>query len=232
MQSPSVARQTGRLALLSSLIGALAVACLIAALLAPTPSAHTMRRETDYFRWQDTGVILQALVMVPVTLGLFRVRAQHHADASPLWAAWGVAAQASLAISSMLIFSGTVADMLYMAPLGLVGVWVLAVSGRAQSYASPAIVWTGRVAGFGLILVGVGFLIYGLFVAPAIFLRPLSNAEIDAQSLTTSNLIAHIFMAVGTLLGRVVYPIWAFLLGRALLRVGDRDSGIPGHVPT
>lgn len=221
MPTQSVARDTGRLALLSSLIGVVAVACLIAALVAPTPSAHSMRRETDFFRWQDAGVILQALVMVPVTLGLYRLASRSHDAGSRLWVGIGILAQIMLAISASLIFTGTVADMLYMAPLGLVGFWLLAVSRRWLPDPSPMLVWSGRIAGFGLLLMGVGFLIYGSFVAPAIFLRPLTNAEIDAQSLTTPNLVAHICMAAGTLLGRVGYPLWAFLLGRALLQLSD-----------
>lgn len=57
---------------------------------------------------------------------------------------------------------------------------------------------------------------YGVFVAPAVFIRPLSHAEIDAQSLTTPNLIAHICTAAGTLLGQFIYPIWTIVLRRRM----------------
>lgn len=110
--------------------------------------------------------------------------------------------------------------MLYMAPIGLVGIWLLLVNKKDDTLFSRAIVWAGTIAGLGLLLVGIGFVVYGSFVAPEVFTRPLTNAEIDAQSLTTPNLIAHICMAVGTLLGRVVYPIWTIALGLRAVRVG------------
>ena len=230
MPSRWAARYTARLTVLSGLIGLVAVGCLIAALFAPTPSAHSMRRETNFFRWQDAGVILQALLMVPVTLGLYRLSTEARGLGNRLLAGLGVIAQIMLVICSSLIFTGTAADMLYMAPLGLVGIWLLAVSGGPS--VSRSVVWTGRIAGFGLLLIGIGFLIYGAFVAPAIFLRPLTNAEIDAQSLTTPNLVAHICMALGTLLGRLGYPIWALLMGRALLHSRDRAATVTDPLPT
>lgn len=211
-------RRTGRFALLSGVIGLVALAFLIAALLAPTPSPDTMRRETDFFRWQDAGVILQAITMIPVTLGIYHLTREQDRTWSRASLALGLFAQVSLVISSALIFTHTTSDMLYMGPVGLVGLWLLAVNRSCYAFLSKRLVWTGRVAGMGLLIIGVGFLTYGLFVAPAVFVRPLSNAEIDAQSLTLANLIAHICIAAGTLLGRLVYPFWALLFGRRLLK--------------
>jgi hypothetical protein len=217
MEKSYMERRTGRFALLSGVIGLIAVAFLIAALLAPTPSPDTMRRETDFFRWQDAGVILQAITMIPVTLGIYHLTREQDRNRSRACLELGLFAQASLVITSCLIFTHTTSDMLYMGPVGLVGLWLLLVNRGGAAFLSRQLVWTGRVAGTGLLIIGVGFLIYGFLVAPAVFVGPLSNAEIDAQSLTLANLIAHIFIALGTLLGRLVYPIWALLLGRRLL---------------
>ena len=130
----------------------------------------------------------------------------------------GLFGQITLIVAAGLLFAGTVSDMLYMAPVGIVGLWLLLINRRNDALFSRTIVWTGRVAGLGLLLIGAGFIIYGAFVAPAVFVRPLSNAEIDAQSLTTPNLIAHICMAAGTLLGRLIYPIWVIVLGRRMVQ--------------
>jgi hypothetical protein len=227
MQVQDASRRTWKFALVSGVLGLLAVGLLIAALAAPTPSPQTMRRETNLFLLQDAGVILQALAMIPVTIGLYRLSLSQNATRSRNCLLLGLIAQSALITTSGLIFSDTVSDMLYMAPIGLVGLWLLMVSHR-DSMLSSGVIWTGRIAGFGLLLVGLGFVLYGIFVAPAIFLRPLSTAEVDAQTLTLPNLIAHVCLGAGTLLGRLVYPVWALLLGLNL----SRRSTLPTTQPT
>jgi hypothetical protein len=217
-------QRIGRLALFSGAIGILAVGLLIAALAAPTPSPASMRRETTLFAWQNAAVILQALGMIPVTLGLHHLGKFETGVGRPVNVALGLIAQLMLIVTSALLFTDTVSDMLYMAPVGLVGLWLLAINRRSDRLFSRGLVWTGRVAGAGLMTVGVGFVIYGVFVAPAVFIRPLSAAEIDAQSLTLANLVAHICMAAGTLFGRIVYPAWTIFLGLRFLGNGARPT--------
>ena len=223
MHLSSATNRTAKLALLSGVIGLVAFAFLIAALAAPPPAPDSLRRETQLFRWQDAGVILQALTMVPVTLGIYRLTAMRSPEWSRLCVTLGLFAQAALIVSSALIFTNTTSDMFYMAPVGLVGVWLLLVNRKQDGIVSTAVAWTGRVAGFGLLLIGAGFVLYGIFVAPSVFIGPLSNAEIESQSWTQANIIAHIGMAAGTLLGRAVYPVWAILLGRHLLKIGGAN---------
>lgn len=212
-------RRTGEIALVSGVLGILAVGLLVAALVAPTPAPGTMRRATSFFAWQNGFVVLQALSMIPVTLGLFRATSQTNPDGRLLAVSVGLLAQIALIPSAGLLITGTVSDMLYMAPIGLVGLWLLLINKRDGELFTPGIVWAGRIAGFGLLLIGVGFMIYGIFVAPAVFIRPLTDAELDAQSLTTANLIAHVCMAAGTLLGRLLYPIWIVVLGRRMIQL-------------
>jgi hypothetical protein len=219
MPSTDITRRTGYFAILAGIIGLVAVGLLIAALAAPTPSPDTMRRETNFFLWQDAGVILQALAMIPLTLGIYQLSVEPGGNRHRNTLALGLLAQAGLVLTSGLIFTGTASDMLYMAPMGLVGLWLLLVCRNRDGLMSSRLAWLGRVAGFGLILIGLGFLIYGILVAPAIFVRPLTSAEIDAQTLTPANLVSHLLLAAGTLLGRVIYPLWAILLGRSLLRM-------------
>ena len=211
-------RRTGRIALVSGLLGLLGVGLLIAALVAPTPAPDSMRRSTSLFAWQNAVVVLQALMMIPVILGLFRATSQSKPNRGLSVVSIGIFGQLALIVAAGLLFTGAVSDMLYMAPIGLVGLWLLLINTRDDELFSRGITWTGRVAGIGLLLIGIGFMIYGVFVAPAVFLRPLSNPELDAQSLTTPNLIAHICMAAGTFLGRLIYPIWAIVLGRRMIQ--------------
>ena len=108
-----------------------------------------------------------------------------------------------------------------MAPIGLVGLWLLRFNRRDDALTSRALALSGRIAGIGLCAIGLGFVIYGLTVAPAVFIRPLAPDEIDAQSLTPGNLVAHILMAAGTLIGRTIYPFWTIALGRGVMKLEE-----------
>lgn len=211
-------RRTGQMALVSGVVGLLGVGLLIAALAAPTPEPNTMRRATSLFAWQNVAVLLQAVTMIPVTLGLFRT-SRAKPDAKFMAVSIGLVGQIALILTAGLLLTGTVSDMLYMGPIGIVGFWLLLINKPDDELFSRRIARTGRIAGLGLLIIGIGFVIYGIFVAPAVFIRPLTNAELDAQSLTTPNLIAHVCMAIGTLLGRLIYPIWAIILGRRMVKL-------------
>ena len=219
MQSPN-AHRVGQWALFSGVIGAIAAGLLIAALAAPTPSPGSMRRETSLFAWQNAGVILQALGMIPVMLGLHAL-SLNKSNGPTCNLRLGLFAQISLIVTSALLFTGIVSDMLYMAPIGLVGLWLLRFNRRDDALTSRALALSGRIAGVGLCAIGLGFVIYGLTVAPAVFIRPLAPAEIDAQSLTPGNLVAHILMAAGTLIGRTIYPFWTIALGRGVMKLEE-----------
>src|SRR5258706_15119740 len=183
MPTASMQRLPGWAAIFSAVAGLVGFGLLVAALTAPTPSPERLRRYPDLFRWQDAGVLLQALAMIPVTLAL-------HAAARPArkWglatAALGVLAQALLVVVLLLRFANITSDMLYMLPQGFVGLWLVIVNWRPAGSLSRGLARTGKIAGLGLLVVGIGFLIYGVLVAPKGFAGPLTNAEIDAQAWT------------------------------------------------
>jgi hypothetical protein len=124
----------------------------------------------------------------------------------------------------LLRFANVTSDMLYMLPQGLVGVWLVVVNWRPAAPLSKGLARAGKIAGLGLSVIGVGFLIYAVLVAPIVFERPLTNAEADAQTWTLPNVIAHVCLALGMLIGRAVYPVWTLLLGRRLLRQSFGDD--------
>jgi hypothetical protein len=211
-------RRLGLLVIASSIIAIAGFAVLAAALAAPPPAPGTLRRSEDLFRWQDGVVLVQALMMFPVSLGLRSLwPAQVGGTRSPLILA-GLLSQAALAGVLLIRFADLTADLVYMIPQGLVGAWVIAFNVQTRGMLNKWVRWLGMIAGFGLLLVGAGALIYGVFVAPEMFVRPLTDAEIDAQTWTQPNIIAHICMAAGTLLGRALYPVWLLILGIILLR--------------
>jgi hypothetical protein len=209
----------GCAALFAAGAGIIGFGFLIAALVAPTPSPTTLRRYADLFRWQDAGVLLQALAMVPVVLDLRRDRLQYTPGSIDKVRMLGLVGQSALALVLILRFANVTSDMTYMLPQGVVGLWIIAVSQASTVGPSRLLVATGWAAGVGLLVVALGFIIYGALVAPTALLRPLSTAEIDAQALTTPNIIAHICLAIGTLLGRALYPLWTLVLAVSILKI-------------
>jgi hypothetical protein len=207
----------GWLAILAGVLGFVGFGLLVAALAAPPPAPETLRRSEDLFRWQDGGLLLQTLTMIPLTLGL---HAWAFPNAIPIRhpiTALGLASQLALALILLLRFANVTSDMLYMIPQGFVGLWLALFNTVRPASMPKATSWVGIVAGAGLVVVGVGALTYAALVAPRMFIGPLTDVEIDAQSWTMPNVVAHICMAAGTLLGRAIFPIWLLLAGKRLL---------------
>ncbi len=225
MPTAAMQRLCGWSAILAALAGFVGFGFLVAALLAPTPSPETLRRYPDLFRFQDAGVLLQAMAMIPVTL-VVGVPTQRTWRSFP--AVLGIVAQAALVVLLLLRFANVTSDMLYMLPQGVVGVWLLVANRKPSDLLAGGLARTGLIAGLGLLIVGAGFLIYGALVAPGVFAGPLTNAEIDAQAWTPANVIAHLCLALGTVVGRFAYPVWTLLLARNLLRRGPTAGPIRG----
>jgi hypothetical protein len=213
-----VNRAGGWLAIASGLLGALAFGLLLAALIVPQPNSNTTRRFETLFLWQDGAVILQTVLMVALTLSLHALIRSQSARWSRIWVGFGLLAQTLLLLSLLLLFAGVSSDMLYMAPQGLLGVWLIVTNALLAGVLGRSVRVTGQLAGLGLSVIGLGFLTFALFVAPAVLTGPLTSAQIDALPWNTPNQIAHIGMMVGTLVGLTTYPIWTLLLGRTLLR--------------
>lgn len=210
-------RLAGWAAVFAGVVGVVAFGLLVAALAAPTPSATSLRRDVTLFQWQDAVVLLQALAMIPVVLGVYTLLRTQGRGPGQATVVLGLGAQALLALAILLQFAKLSSDMLYMLPQGLVGLWLVVVNWRPPPQLSKGLARTGFVAGVGLLVIGVGTLIHVILVAPKELTSLLTDAEIDAQTWTTPNVVAHICLAVGTI-GRAVYPVWTLLLARNLLR--------------
>ena len=208
-------RLSGWATLLSGIAGLFCFVFLILALSAPPPEAGTLRRESSWFLWQDWALIAQSLLLLPMIISMGKTNS--HDRKIGLASRVGITGQLLVVLTTVLIFPGVTADMLYMAPMGLVGWWLLLVRRGPDVQSSRGQRILGLAAGIGLLSICAGFLVYAALVEPRIILRPLTTVELDAATWTPANILAHVGMAIGTLIGRSTYPIWTVLAGLSLL---------------
>jgi hypothetical protein len=210
-------RLAGRLAIVSGVAGMAAFACLIA-FLVMRPSeggqaAHMLLRN------HDAGVILQSLCLIPFALALDAIARQHSPGASRVMVAAAVTFLSLVVVLMLLSFVEVVADVLYMIPQGAVGGWLIAVCWHNANGLPRGLRRLGIVAGVGLILISIFTIGYALYVDPAILHGPISDDDPTPPGTDRANGIVHIVLAIGTLVGCSMYPLWTALAGRWLLQV-------------
>jgi hypothetical protein len=103
-----------------------------------------------------------------------------------------------------------ISDIWFIGPMGFVGLWLIAVNWLLNGAISRGISITGTVSGIGLAIAGVSFF----------FFLDLA-ALMDNPDSYGDDLDFHIGLWVGGGPGLILYPIWAILLGRTLLRARD-----------
>lgn len=172
------------------------------------------------FRGQDITVALQALLMILFTLAILRHRTPLRQV--PWLAGVGILGHVGVVLSIALYFAfGAVSgDMLYMLPQGLIGIWLIALCGAASSL-SVSLRVIGVLAGIGLLLIAVGDAIIANALGWQIFdLRARPSVPAEAVS-SQGNWLGHALLPIGTLLGRILYPIWSIAVGYKLIRRGN-----------
>jgi hypothetical protein len=157
---------------------------------------------------------VQVLMMIPVAIWLSGISAWQ----SPApgrngiaqgWTILGVVALTGVAILRLAAMVDTaISDILFMLPMGLVGVWLLAVN-RKNPIESPG--WMrilGVVAGLGLIGVGLNFLFNG---GLAVFSKdPMAYGD---------DVNFHIGLGLFGFPGFSLFATWSVLLGLRLLKL-------------
>lgn len=204
---------TGRLAIISGIFGIAAFACLIVFLVMRPSDPQTSHM---LLRSHDAGVIVQSLCLIPFALALGAIARQHSHGSSR---AMGVAAVTFLilvVVLMLLSFVRVVADVLYMIPQGAVGGWLIAVCRQRANGLPAGLRILGVVAGIGLLLVSVFPIGYALFVDPAILHGPISDHDPTPPGTERANGAIHLVLAIGTLIGCSMYPLWSALAGRWL----------------
>ena len=135
----------------------------------------------------------------------------------------GLVAHVAVVLLVLLIFVNVASDILYMVPLAVVDVRLIAVNWLVSGRFSRGLTRTGIVAGIGLVVLGASALGIAVFVAPAMLEFKGTVTQIDpAMVNSAANLITHIGLLIGALMGRAVYPIWAHCSVR---EAHDRGEG-------
>jgi hypothetical protein len=162
------------------------------------------------------GVMLQALFMVPVALVLHTIGRQRSLGVSRVAVMVGIVALGGVAVLRfMLLVDPRISDILFMAPMGFVGVWLIAVNWLLAGVLTTPIRVAGTVAGLGLVVLGASFFFLGGLVVLT-----------DGPLAYASDVDFHVGIAIGGLPGLVVFPIWTIFLGGKLLRARDSlDQG-------
>jgi len=210
---PNSRRAAGWAAIAAGLFGIAAFAFIIAALFI---RSDARRLGALMFRGHDAMALIQTLVMFAVVVALCSVANQWNRPMPKLAFRVASGALAVLVLALLLTLAHVLNDMLYMVPQGIFGGWMIWVSRHLSGLIPRHVKWLGIVAGIGLILVGVFPIAFGLFVDPIVFRGPMPENYQDVNSL--ANLVAHIILGLGTLIGVPLYPIWSFAVGRTLLR--------------
>lgn len=211
-------RFTGRLAIASGIIGLMAFGFLVWALV---PQWH-LGPGDEVLRWKahDAGVIIQFLLMIPVVFKLNELFRKPPQEKSQSIFILGIGALLITVLLLLMMFFKIkiIAEVLYMVPQGVFGVWLMIVNKRTAGIFSKGLRRLGIVAGFGLLIVGAFPILFAVLV-DMIILQGVAPKGYIAPA-TTANFVIHLMLIFGTLMGVTTYPIWTLLVGRQFLHEG------------
>ena len=211
-------RLSGRLAIVSGIFGMAAFACLIVFLVMRPSDPQTSHL---LLRSHDAGVIVQSLCLIPFAIALDAIAGKQSNGTTRVMAAAAVTFLVLIVLLTLLGFARVVADVLYMIPQGAVGGWLIAICLQRANGLPKGLRILGIVAGVGLILISLFPIGYALFVDPAILSGPISENGPAPPGTRRANGVIHLVLAVGTLIGCSMYPLWSVLAGRWFLFRGE-----------
>ena len=126
----------------------------------------------------------------------------------------------------LLNFPKILADVLYMVPQGIFGVWLIVACLQKRGDISGGVRWFGVIVGIGLGLVGLYPIGYAVLVDSILLQIPApSNEALANVPMTTANAILHIMLMIGSLLGVFPLPVWTILVGGRLISGKRRAKG-------
>uniref|UniRef100_UPI0035C94AC6 hypothetical protein n=1 Tax=uncultured Sphingomonas sp. TaxID=158754 RepID=UPI0035C94AC6 len=222
--SHAIGRLTPWLAIVSGVLGICSFASLIAYITTPAlqmqESGGTQPMGELLLIVQFLSSAAQVLMMIPVAIWLYgmndrRSPARGRNGMVQGWTILGVVALAGVAILRLAAMAdAAISDILFMLPMGLVGVWLVAIS---WTNPIPLPVWMriwGLVAGMGLVGVGLNFLFNG---GVAVFSTDPMAYGNDVNF--------HIGLGLFGFPGFSLFATWSVLLGLRLLRISSDGAG-------
>jgi hypothetical protein len=215
-RSHAIGRSTPWLAIVSGVLGICSFGSLIAYITTPALQMQESGRAPPMGELLLTVQFLssaaQVLTMIPVAIWLYGMAGRR----SPApgrngilqgWTILGVVALAGVAILRLVAMAdAAVSDILFMLPMGLVGLWLVALNWK-NPIALPGWmrIW-GLVAGLGLVGVGLNFLFNG---GLAVFSKDPMAYGNDVNF--------HIGLGLFGFPGFSLFATWSVLLGLRLL---------------
>lgn len=211
-------RSAGLYAIISGITGIFAFGFLI---------AYLIIREQNFalsiyiVRFHDIGAMLQFLFLIPVVKALYRLLKKQYGAVTQATLVIGIGSLLFTALFLLLTTPKFIADVLYLFPQGIFGVWLIFFNWHMKGILSKGLRWFGIIVGTGLTLAGIFPVGYAIFVDTIILQIPAASEEAvqKVPTDTTANIILHQMLAAGTLLGVVTLPVWTILLGRKLRRI-------------
>jgi hypothetical protein len=205
-------RPAGWASIASGIAGIIALACLVAYL---ATQARTFMQTGIMppvgrllITTHKTGALVQALLMIPPAMAVLEAGRRRSASLSRAVAVVGCLALGAVVLVRVgILLSPAVSDILFMGPIGFVGVWLVAVNWLLAERLSLVTRIVGTIAGLGLVIVGASFF----------FLGGLAVLT-DGPYAYGKDVDFHVGIQIGGAPGFILFPIWAVLLGRALLR--------------
>ena len=215
-------RSAWRAAIASGAIGILGYAILNIAVTTRTDNALAPNSPTYImFKAHDVLVILQFILLIPVAFALYRLSQLQLSGISKLTLRIGVGAAFFTALFLLLGMFLIVSDGLYTVPQGLFGVWIILVTQNMKNVLSKGLRWFGTIVGLGLIITGMFFPLYAIFVSTNILKIPAVDPADPTNfpdHFTWINQHLHYLLYVGSIMGILTLPVWTILIGRKLLR--------------
>ncbi|HLK28048.1 MAG TPA: hypothetical protein VKT28_05665 [Puia sp.] len=215
-------RSAARAAITSGVIGIIGYGFLITAVTTRTEVALSLNNPTYLmFKTHDVLVILQFIFIIPVASALYRLSQLQPPAISKLTHRLGTGAAFCTALFLLLGIFLIISDGLYSVPQGIFGAWMVIVSQRMQKVLSNGLRWFGTIVGSGLIITGLFFPLYAIFVSSTVLKIPAVDPSDPANfpdHVTWINQHLHYLLDVGSVMGMLTLPFWTILIGRKLFR--------------
>ena len=214
-------RRAGRAAVASGLMGIMSFGFLIAC--AAYVAGHQPAEYKTFadaplvvrllFKGVYVGSLLQALFMIPVAAAVHTLGRLRSLRMSQTATAVGITALVAVVLLRVLVLvDSEVSDILFIGPMGFVGMWLIATNWLLGGVLSMGIRIAGTVAGAGFVIAGVSFFFLG------------GLAEFSHAGAMSDDLVFHTGLWVGGIPAFILYPIWAIFLGRSLSRQVSASS--------